>query len=82
MEVVIAEDGDGHLGEVEELEAVFDGSNLGRRHLSQSIPCQTESEEQKGRITFDECGQWCGAVGRAVASTKRDTRFESSHRLY
>ena len=25
-------------------------------------------------------GQWCGAVGRAVASNSRGPRFESSHR--
>ena len=25
-------------------------------------------------------GQWCGSVGRAVASNTRGPRFESSHR--
>ena len=43
---------------------------------SDKVPTTTLSSKDKNIFN----GQWCGSIGRAVASDTRGPRFESSHR--
>ena len=51
-----------------------DHVNTGIATIASSCTLKTETE-----ATLRRTGQWCGSVGRAVASDSRGPRFESSH---